>query len=176
MSGRLKRALKREEGQALVEFALVLPILLLVLLAIFDFGSAVNKWNDETSLANVGARYAAVGNLPSSTADPTCGSSSTISAYLQCQAQHVYQMPTTNGPYGFQGPISVMVCAPDGTAEGDPVQVNVTAQYKWLPGLSVVGGHGFGSVSLTGAATMMLENALPTSLLVSGTLSTGCQS
>src|SRR5215212_4022491 len=52
--------LVREEGVALIEFALVLPILLLLVLGIIDFGQAFNYKNDETHLANQAARYAAV--------------------------------------------------------------------------------------------------------------------
>src|SRR5205823_4816497 len=53
-----------ERGVALVEFALVLPLLLLLLLGMIDVGKAVNYWNDETHLANEAARYAAVNKNP----------------------------------------------------------------------------------------------------------------
>jgi Flp pilus assembly protein TadG len=176
MWGQLRRASGAEDGQAVVELALVLPILLLVLFGIFDFGSAVNNWNNETSLANVGARFAAVGSLPNTTADPTCGGTTqTLASYLQCQAQHTYHMPVTSGSYGLQGPVAVKVCAPGGTAIGDPVEVNVYAQYNWLP-VSKLLGTGFTNVTLTGAATMRLENSLATSLLTGGTPDTGCTS
>src|SRR6476646_10526153 len=49
-----------ESGVALVEFALVLPLVLILLLGIIDVGKAVNYWNDETHLANEAARSAAV--------------------------------------------------------------------------------------------------------------------
>lgn len=169
----LRHRLRAEDGQAIVEFALVLPILVLVLFSIFDFGSAVNNWNDETSLANLGARYASVGSLPGTAGDPTCGSNTTIVTYVQCQAQYVYHMPATAGSFGLQGPVSVKVCAPGGTATGDPVEVNVSAQYTWLP-VSHLLGSGFANATLTGAATMRLENALPASLYT--TLSTTCSS
>lgn len=44
----------------MVEFALVLPVLLLVLFAIMQFGLAVNNWIEVTASARVGARKAAV--------------------------------------------------------------------------------------------------------------------
>lgn len=173
MLGRLKQAVRREDGQALVEFALVLPILLLVLFGIFSFGSAINNWNDETSLANLGARYAAVGSLPGTAGDPTCGSNTTIVSYVACQAQHTYHMSTTSGTYGLQGPVTVTMCAPGGTAAGDPIEINVTANYKFLP--SVL-GRGFAQATLTGAATMRLENPLPSSLYTGTLPTTGCSS
>ena len=46
-----------ERGVALVEFALVLPLLLVLLLGMIDVGKAVNYWNDETHLANEAARF-----------------------------------------------------------------------------------------------------------------------
>ena len=49
-----------ERGVALVEFALVLPFLLLVIFGMIDLGKAVNYWNDETHLANSAARFASV--------------------------------------------------------------------------------------------------------------------
>src|SRR6266487_7184180 len=53
-----------ERGVALVEFVLVLPLVLLLLLGMIDVGKAVNYWNDETHLANEAARYAAVNKSP----------------------------------------------------------------------------------------------------------------
>ena len=54
----LLRALRRDErGQALVEFALVLPIFILLLVAIFDLGRAVFAYNTLTNAAREGAVY-----------------------------------------------------------------------------------------------------------------------
>lgn len=47
-------------GQALVEFALIFPVLLLLLVAIFDVGRLVFAYNDITNAARVGARVAIV--------------------------------------------------------------------------------------------------------------------
>ena len=68
-----------ERGVALIEFALVLPFLLLVVFGMVDLGKAVNYWNDETHLANQAARcYAQLFRASHSTALPrifwTCGS------------------------------------------------------------------------------------------------------
>lgn len=50
----------RSRGQALVEFALVFPILMVMLIAIFDLGRAVFAYNDITNAAREGARLAIV--------------------------------------------------------------------------------------------------------------------
>src|SRR5919106_127717 len=55
---------EREEGQALVEYALVLPILALLLFAMIHFGKAFNYWNTATHITAEGARYAAVNSKP----------------------------------------------------------------------------------------------------------------
>jgi Flp pilus assembly protein TadG len=47
-------------GQSLVEFALVLPILLILLLGILDFGRAVAAYNGVSNAARTGVRVAIV--------------------------------------------------------------------------------------------------------------------
>ena len=55
---------KNEKGQSLVEFALVMPILMLILLGIIEFGWLYNAKITMTSAAREGARvYAIKGNL-----------------------------------------------------------------------------------------------------------------
>ncbi|HZV26264.1 MAG TPA: TadE/TadG family type IV pilus assembly protein [Acidothermaceae bacterium] len=56
----IKRVVTDEEGQALTEFAMVLPVLLLVLFGIIQFGIAFNNYIDVTSAAREGARTGAV--------------------------------------------------------------------------------------------------------------------
>jgi hypothetical protein len=51
---------RRSRGQALVEFALVIPIFLLLLVALFDLGRAVFAYNTLTNAAREGARTAIV--------------------------------------------------------------------------------------------------------------------
>ena len=57
---RLRRRRHRSAGQSLVEFALVLPIFILVLVALFDLGRAVFAYNTLTNAAREGARLAIV--------------------------------------------------------------------------------------------------------------------
>jgi Flp pilus assembly protein TadG len=64
----MRETLRRERGQTMVEFVIVLPILLLLLLAILQFGVVFNNYITLTDAARAGARQAAVGR---SVADPT---------------------------------------------------------------------------------------------------------
>jgi Flp pilus assembly protein TadG len=52
------RAHPREEGQALVEFALLLPIFLLLVMGVVEFGRAWNSYQVVTDAAREGARTA----------------------------------------------------------------------------------------------------------------------
>lgn len=51
---------RSERGQDMVEFALVVPILLLLFLGIIEFGIIVFRYNSVSSLAREGARYGIV--------------------------------------------------------------------------------------------------------------------
>jgi len=62
-----QRRTSSEAGQALVEFALVLPLLVLILFAVIQFGVAFNNHLALTDAVRIGARKAAVSR---STADP----------------------------------------------------------------------------------------------------------
>jgi Flp pilus assembly protein TadG len=123
-----------ERGQALVEFALVLPILLLVIFGIIQFGLAFNSANDETHLANEVARYATVNENPSSETLQKWGKSQADSKALSGQ--------------------TVCISFPNGTSNvGDPVEVKVSGTIKWLPILKLAAA----STTIEGKADMRLE-------------------
>ena len=56
----LRKLRKTEAGQALVEFTMILPIFLLLLFALVDFGRGFYTWLIVTNAAREGARIAAV--------------------------------------------------------------------------------------------------------------------
>jgi Flp pilus assembly protein TadG len=128
-----------ESGQTLVEFAVVLPLVLLLLLGIMDFGKAFNYWITENQVASEGARRAAVNLGPA-----------TLQAYVRSQIK-VTELHDN---------ASVCVSFPPGptgtTAKvGDPVKVTVAIKYLWLPVLKRFGK--VGSLTLRNSATMRLE-------------------
>lgn len=55
-----KKSNPRERGASLVEFALIAPFLLLLLLGIVEFGYLFGQFNEVRHAAREGARYAAV--------------------------------------------------------------------------------------------------------------------
>ncbi len=54
------RRARRQDGQALIEAALTIPILLLIAVGIFEFGRAYQTWQILTNAAREGARIAVV--------------------------------------------------------------------------------------------------------------------
>jgi hypothetical protein len=114
-----------ERGAALVEFALVLPILLLILVAMLDFGKAFNYRIDETHLASSGARWAVVNNgNPSACPDGT--TPATLQQYIVCNGDTAE----------FRSTASAYIRFPNGRTVGRPVQVCVVLPYNWLHFLS----------------------------------------
>jgi Flp pilus assembly protein TadG len=63
-----RRRARRARGQALTEFALVFPIAILLILAVFDVGRAVFIYNGLANAAREGARLAIVNQDKSSVA------------------------------------------------------------------------------------------------------------
>jgi Flp pilus assembly protein TadG len=138
--------LRSERGQAAVEFALVVPVICLLVLALIDFGKALNYWLDTSHLANEGARMAAVlGNSPEPGGN-----------WKQWIQQHAESTELRNGTGSVTSPVQVCVSFPNGAPKiGDPVTVTVSAPYKWIP---FVGGA---TVNLRAESTMRLER-MPT--------------
>jgi Flp pilus assembly protein TadG len=69
MSGRKWRGTGTERGQALAEFAIVLPLILLFIAGILEFGRAWNIKQAVTDAAREGARYTVVMNTAMTLAD-----------------------------------------------------------------------------------------------------------
>lgn len=137
-----------ETGVALVEFALVLPLLLLLLFGMLDFGRAFNYWIDSTHLANEGARWAVVNKNPGT---------GTLQQYIQQQADA--SELRNGGTASVPDPLEVCVSFPNGEVVGEPVKVTARVTYHWLPFL---GEHiGVLNSTVTGTSIMRLE-AVPT--------------
>ena len=142
-----------ESGVAIAEFALVLPILAVLLFGMIEFGRAINYWIDATHLANETARWAVVNQNPGSALTPA----KTLQQYVQSQAttNELRNGGTGSVPTG----IAVTICFPSGAAVGEPVRAKASVTYNWMP---FIGNRlGIGSTTIVGRADMRLE-ALPT--------------
>jgi Flp pilus assembly protein TadG len=136
------KRLREEGGVAMVEFALIATVLFTLIIGILYLGRYIYYQLDETHLANAGARYAAVGQLP------TGCTSSTLAACIASQANG--ELAT-----GSSDVNQVTVCVatgPGGAGNvGDPVTVTVVSKYSFLPIL------GIATVTDKETATMRLE-------------------
>jgi Flp pilus assembly protein TadG len=165
--------LRKERGTALAELAVVMPVLLVLLLGMLDFGKAFNEWINETHLANEGARLAAVNYCPNpSQADcgwaakgcPVSGTAC-LAWYVANQADVSELKPpgraaSTISPQ--QNAAQACITYPNAatTQVGDPVHVFVKVKYHWLNYLS--SQLSLGATVISGNATMRLES-LPAS-------------
>jgi len=153
-----RSTLRSEDGQALVEFALVLPLLVLLLFGMLDFGKAFNYWNDATHLSAEGARFAVVDRKP----DPA----STASLQAQIRDQADTAELRGGGTSAVASPAQVCVDFPNGTANvGDPVRVRMNFTYAWLP---LIGNRIAIAQTTVSATSIMRLEAPPT------TYSPGC--
>jgi Flp pilus assembly protein TadG len=128
----------------MIEFALILPFILLLVLGMLDLGKAMHYRNDMTHLANEAARFAAVNKNP--------GPEPTLEESIEAQAT---TPELRNGGASITTPIDVCIWYPDGpgsATDHKPLQVVVTSEYKWLKIL----GIGI-TQEIRGASTMRME-------------------
>lgn len=62
MKSLIRRGIKDKRGQSTVEFALILPILLLIVFGIIEFGLIFNAYVTVISSSREGARYGIIGD------------------------------------------------------------------------------------------------------------------
>jgi Flp pilus assembly protein TadG len=131
-----------QSGQALVEFALILPILLLVLFGITHLGLAQVANHDQTHIAEEVARYAVVNQ------NPGAKEKKSLQVWAKSQADN------NNSKIG-----KVCVAFPGGAKSGEPVTVEFTSTMSWLPLGSTVTKAlgGVTNVQVKATATMRLE-------------------
>jgi ABC-type dipeptide/oligopeptide/nickel transport system permease subunit len=172
---------EKPRGQAMVEFALVFPVFVLLLVGIFDFGRVI--WvNDTLSTASrEAARYAIVhGSSPSTLCpagpaaagslarDPTCPPYPNGTAYPLGSVQAIKDV-ALRWAAGASSTITVSVCygavatctgdvnaasPPNDNARGTPVMVTVSANV----GLSVPALFGFSSFTFSSTSTMLVNH------------------
>ena len=121
---------RTERGQALVEFALAIPIFILMLVAVFDLGRGVYAYNGVSEAAREIARITSthVGN--------PIGTSAATLDRVAVQRGLTPGMGTPT--FGCTDLYGNAVAAADCTA-GDYVKVTVTANYTPLSTLGMVG-------------------------------------
>ena len=142
----LRPRLRSERGAEILEFAIVTPLLCLVIAAMIDFGILFRNWEVVTNAAREGAR---VGMLPAYSCDGG-------SADVEGRVANYLAGSGINDHYDVDLRVDSV------TAGGHTFSacvVNVTLE-QGLPSLSVIGGAlggSFGSVTLGAGAVMRTE-------------------
>lgn len=146
---RVRTLLRRwlsDEGAELIEFALVLPMLLLVVLGIAEFGFMFQRYEVITNAAREGARIAVLPGY--STADVQ----NRVSAYVTqgrvptTVTNPVVTVADVDIPVPGRLPISAR-----------RVTVTYTHSYMFLPGIGALFGTTYATVPITAVAEMRME-------------------
>lgn len=128
------RAAARESGAAAVELALVLPILLVLVFGIIDFGRAYNAQISLTQAAREGARVRALG-----------GDAAATTSRVRLAA-------------GFLPAASVSVAAgspcPASPAATDVATVTATSTFTYATPIGALVGFAAGPITLSGTGVM----------------------
>lgn len=136
-----------ERGAELVEFAMVVPVLLVIFAGIIDFGLMMQRAEVLTNAAREGARLAVLPGygLPDVIARVDAYLNDSLSAGASANAT------------------TTMTNRTIAAAVGPPIQsrevvVTYTTSYAILgPMMSLIGGSDFGTITLTSRATMRME-------------------
>jgi len=127
-----KRIIKKERGQSMVELALALPLIILLLMGLIDFGRAFYIVVALNDAASEGAVYA--GHRPEAV------------AAIQERAAAASNEALVAIEVG-----DVTVETPDGVFAGNPVVVTVEHEFEFITPL--IGDMFGGSITLRGRAT-----------------------
>ncbi len=144
MRKRMKRLGGRggNRGQALVEFAIIIPILLAVLLGIVEFARAWQIQQVVTNAAREGARMAVISTATDADV------SAAITTYCQSANLDMAQVTMSYTPNAS-------------TSSGDPDTVTVSYNYTYRlfgPVMDLLGGGGATPGSVTLSSTSIMRN------------------
>jgi len=143
---RIRTFARSDNAAALVEFAIVLPILLLFVFGIVDFGRALFTANNLTAAVREGARLASTQISP----DPTTGAST--AAVQTAVTSYVVSFGGGGGPPVVNETFS----------GAPPAMQSITVQivnYPFVPITPIAGLIGLGTIRMSPSATFRWEGA-----------------
>jgi hypothetical protein len=153
----LRTRLRDERGAELIEFALVLPLLLLVVLGMVDFGFLFQRMEVATNAAREGARIAV---LPGYVQTDVC-----LRALTYLQNGGVTTTGTcpnpTNPVININMAYSIPMGAGNPALTGKRVEVVYTSSYAFLGPIMQLFGGNMTSVPVRGVAIMRDEVPAP---------------
>ena len=138
---------RKSRGQSMVEFALIVPVLLLILLVALDFGRVYLGWINLQQMARVAANYAA---------DNATAWDSTPDAAKQARYRQMIENEARLMNCEAQDPLPDPVFG--GTALGAHVDVSINCEFSLItPIISQVLGS---SIQATGSATFPIKEGV----------------
>lgn len=149
-----RKAARSERGAELIEFALVFPLLLFVVLGIVDFGFLFQRMEVVTNAAREGARIAvlpgySVADVRDRVCDYVQGGGVPMTAAQCASAANINVTNTT-------------ITAGGSSISGKSVTVSFPHQYLFIGGFaSWIGGGSFGTVPVNATAVMRDEIPVP---------------
>jgi hypothetical protein len=148
-----QRSRTSERGAELIEFALVLPLLLLLVLGIVDFGFMFQRLEVVTNAAREGARLAV---LPGYDTNDVIDR---VNSYMQEGGVPIDATSTPPNPLiDVAGPTDVTIGGVGGPKVSTmAVRVTYHHQYLFLSGFANLFGGSFSSVPLSASSTMRCE-------------------
>jgi Flp pilus assembly protein TadG len=149
----VRRFLRGGRGQSLVEFAMVLPILTILIFGVIDFSLGLRSYISLTNATREGARYAAVGNVPGSFPTDCDGATDTTTIGRVCVAMDGLDLDNID---------SLSVAYPDGESSGNSVVVSAEYTHEFITPLAdlasfFTGGSFPDTLSLETSTDMRLE-------------------
>ena len=147
-----KNVLSRSNGVAIIEFIIVLPICLILIMATAEFGRAFMQYNTLTKSIRDGVRYVAANALVGSTGVVS------INGTVQVQAQNLVVYGNTAGTGSAILPGLTTGAVTVASAGGGNVSLSVTYPYGsifvFVPGYFYGGNTATNGYSLQAAITM----------------------
>jgi Flp pilus assembly protein TadG len=144
-----RRFLRNEKGAQLVEFALVLPLLLLVILGIAEFGFMFQRYEVLTNAAREGARIAVLPGYATQDVEAR------VSAYLDAG-----RVPTTDGNPVVTVTTEALVVPGGTTITMRRVTVTYTYTYMFLNAIAGWFGEAYTTQQLSAVSEMRVEIAV----------------
>jgi Flp pilus assembly protein TadG len=129
----------RDRGAAAVEFALLLPVLLLIVFGIIDFGRALNAQITLTQAAREGARLDALGQTTAAVQSRTIGAATGLS------------LSPAN--------VTVTTC-PKGAGQGVNATVQASYTFSFVTPIGAIAGF-FGGSGLGSPITLTAKGVMP---------------
>jgi Flp pilus assembly protein TadG len=138
MKRRASSRKRSDRGTAAVEFALMVPVLLLIVFGIIDFGRALNAQISLTGAAREGVRLAALGD-----------SNAVIEARVAAAAPSLSGVTTT-----------VVASCPAGAGPAEDAQVDVSYRFQFITPIGAIASF-IGGASLGAPIVLTAQGVMP---------------